>query len=91
MSDSATIGHNSDVPKKDVSAMRLKSFIECVERLEAEKAALAADIREVYGEAKSTGFDPKIMRQVVKLRKMDTADREEWETILQVYLDAVGF
>lgn len=87
IAETPTVGHNSE---KSVSALRLKSFIERVERLEEEKAALGADIREVYGEAKSVGFDPKIMRQVVKLRKMDTADREEWETILQVYCDAVG-
>lgn len=83
------VGHNSTT--KDISAARLKSFIERVERLEEEKKALGADIREVYSEAKSTGFDPRIMRQVVKLRKMDTADREEWETILQIYIDAVGY
>ena len=54
--------------KKDVSAARLKSFIQRIEKLEEEKTALGADIREVYGEAKSTGYDPKIMRQVIKLR-----------------------
>ncbi len=77
--------------KKDMSAQRLKSFIERIEKLEEEKTALGADIREVYGEAKSTGYDPKIMRKVIKLRKMDAADREEEESLLQVYLDAVGY
>jgi uncharacterized protein (UPF0335 family) len=76
---------------KGISAQRLKSFIERIERLEAEKKALGDDVREVYGEAKSSGFDPKIMRQVVKLRKMDANDRQEQESLLQVYLDAVGF
>ncbi len=76
---------------KGISAQRLKSFIERIERLEGERAALGADIREVYGEAKSTGYDPKIMRQVVKLRKMDASDRQEQESLLQVYLDAVGY
>jgi len=77
--------------KKDVSAQRLKSFIQRIERLEEEKAALGADVREVYSEAKSTGFDPKIMRQLIRLRKMDASDREEQESLLQVYLDAVGY
>lgn len=76
---------------KSVSAQRLKQFISRVERLEDEKKNLGADIREVYSEAKSAGFDVKIMRQVVKLRKMDKADREEQEALLQVYLDAVGY
>lgn len=73
-----------------VSAQRLKSFIQRIERLEEERKALGADLREVYSEAKSGGFDTKIIRQVVKLRKMDKADRQEQEALLQVYLDAVG-
>jgi len=73
-----------------ISAQRLKSFIQRIERLEEEKSALGADIREVYSEAKSGGFDAKIMRQVVKIRKMDKSDREEQESLLQVYLEAVG-
>ena len=73
-----------------IAADRLKSFIERVERLEEEKAALTADIREVYGEAKATGFDTKIMRQVVKLRKMDSNDRQEQEELLDLYKRAVG-
>jgi uncharacterized protein (UPF0335 family) len=73
-----------------ISAQRLKSFIQRIERLEEEKSALGADIREVYSEAKSGGFDAKIMRQVVKIRKMDKTDREEQESLLQVYLEAVG-
>lgn len=75
---------------KGISAQRLTSFIQRIERLEEEKKALGADIREVYAEAKSTGFDPKIMRQVIKIRGMDTAERQEQEALLQVYLDAVG-
>ncbi len=68
----------------------LKSFIERIERLEEEKAALVADIREVYSEAKGTGFDVKIMRQVIRLRKMETADRQEQDAILDLYLSALG-
>ena len=68
----------------------LKSFIERIERLEEEKAALTADIREVYAEAKGQGFDTKIMRQVVRLRKLEQADRQEQEAILDLYLGALG-
>lgn len=76
--------------KSGFAKEHLKSFIERVERLEEEKAALAADIREVYSEAKGTGFDVKIMRQVVRLRKLDTADRQEQDAILDLYLSALG-
>ncbi len=73
-----------------VSGERLKSFIERIERLEEEKAALMEDIREVYGEAKAVGFDAKIMRKVVSLRRMDTDKRREEEEILDLYKVAVG-
>jgi uncharacterized protein (UPF0335 family) len=73
-----------------VSAQRLKSFIERIERLEEERKALGGDLREVYSEAKGAGFDTKIIRQVVKIRKLDKSDRQEQEALLQVYLDAVG-
>lgn len=86
----AGIGHNSGETTKGVSAQRLKSFVERIERLEEERKNLGADIREIYSEAKGGGFDAKIIRQVVKLRKMGKADREEQEALLQVYLDAVG-
>ncbi len=66
---------------------QLRSFIE---RLEEEKKALADDIREVYSEAKGTGFDTKIMRQVIRLRKMENADRQEQEAMLDLYLSALG-
>jgi uncharacterized protein (UPF0335 family) len=73
-----------------VSAERLRSFIERIERLEEERTALGADIREVYAEAKGTGFDTKIMRQIIKLRKMDQSDRQEQEHLLELYKRAVG-
>ena len=73
-----------------IAAQRLKSFIERIERLEEEKAALAADVREVYSEAKGEGFDAKIMRQIVRLRKMDNNDRQEQEAILDLYKAALG-
>ncbi|MEM7169078.1 MAG: DUF2312 domain-containing protein [Pseudomonadota bacterium] len=73
-----------------VGADRLRSFIERIERLEEEKAALTADLREVYAEAKGEGFDTKIMRQIVRLRKMDSNDRQEQEAILDLYKSALG-
>lgn len=73
-----------------VAQDRLKSFIDRIERLEDEKAELAADIREVYAEAKSAGFDVKTMRKVVRLRKMDEGDRREEELLLDTYLAALG-
>ncbi len=73
-----------------IAADQLRSFIERIERLEEEKAALAGDIREVYAEAKGNGFDTKIMRQVVRLRKMDSNDRSEQEELLDLYKAALG-
>jgi uncharacterized protein (UPF0335 family) len=69
---------------------QLRAFIERIERLEEEKANLLADIREVYAEAKATGFDPKIMRKVVSLRKMDVEKRQEEDFVLDTYLNALG-
>lgn len=71
------------------SADRLRSIVERIERLEEEKAALGADITEVYSEAKGAGFDAKVLRQIVRLRKMDQADRREQEEILDVYKRAL--
>ena len=73
-----------------IAAERLRSFIERIERLEEEKAALAADIREVYAEAKGDGFDVKTMRQIVRLRKLDSSDRAEQEALLDLYKAALG-
>lgn len=73
-----------------IGAERLRSFIERIERLEEEKAALTADIREVYAEAKGEGFDTKVMRQVIRLRKMDREDRQELEELLDLYKSALG-
>ena len=69
---------------------RLRSVIERIERREQEKQDLAADIREVYSEAKGFGFDPKIMRQVVRLRKLNDNDRRELEMVLDTYMHALG-
>jgi uncharacterized protein (UPF0335 family) len=75
---------------KNFAKDQLKALVERIERLEEEKAALTADIREVYSEAKGHGFDTKIMRQVVRLRRLDRADRQEQEAILDLYLAALG-
>ena len=74
----------------DAAQERLRSFIERIERLEEERSELSADIKEVYAEAKGTGFDPKIMRQVIRLRKMEENDRQEQEMLLDTYLIAMG-
>lgn len=81
-------GHNSK--PAGVAADRLKSFIERIERLEEEKKGIAGDIRDVYSEAKGTGFDTKTMRQIIKLRRMDSAERDEQEELLDVYKQALG-
>ncbi|MEX2643748.1 MAG: DUF2312 domain-containing protein [Acetobacterales bacterium] len=73
-----------------VAADRLRSFVERIERLEEERAALSADIREVYSEAKGTGFDGKVLRQVIRIRKLDQSDRQEQEELLDVYKRALG-
>ena len=73
-----------------IAAERLRQLIERIERLEDEKAALAADIREIYAEAKAVGFDSKVMRQIIKLRKMDTADQQELEALIDTYKHALG-
>tara|TARA_R110002124_G_scaffold129483_1_gene291019 strand:- start:330257 stop:330562 length:306 start_codon:yes stop_codon:yes gene_type:complete len=73
-----------------VTGAQLKSFIERIERLEEEKKALAEDIKEIYSEAKGSGFDGKAMRTLVKLRSMDSEKRREEEDILDVYKAAIG-
>lgn len=73
-----------------VAADRLRSFIERVERLEEDKQAIMADMKEVFAEAKGEGYDVKTLRQVIRLRKMDRADRQEQEALLDLYLSALG-
>ena len=69
---------------------QLKTVIERIERLEEDKAGVMADLKEVYAEAKGNGFDVKIIRKVVRLRKQDRAKRQEEEAILDLYLSAIG-
>ena len=79
-----------DQPARRFAKDQLKAFVERVERLEEEKKAIADDIRDVYGEAKVNGFDIKVLRTVVRLRKQDINERKEQEAILETYLHALG-
>jgi uncharacterized protein (UPF0335 family) len=81
---------NPMVATESVAADQLKAFIERIERLEEEKASLAGDIREVYGEAKGNGFDTKVIRKIVAMRKKDFAEWREEEAILDLYMQALG-
>ena len=76
--------------KSGFAAGQLRSLVERIERLEEEKKTLTSDIGEVYAEAKGQGFDTKIMRQVVRIRRLDKADRQEQEAVLDLYLSALG-
>lgn len=73
-----------------VSGKRLKAFVERIERLEEEKKGLADDIKDIYAEAKGTGFDTKTMRKIIRLRKMDAQKREEEDQLLELYKAAIG-
>ena len=73
-----------------IAGEQLKSLIERIERLEDEKRALGEDIKEVYAEAKGTGFDTKAMRSIIRLRKKDQAERQEEDAILDLYMAALG-
>jgi uncharacterized protein (UPF0335 family) len=80
----------SNANVSEISGNRLKSFIERVERLEEEKKAISEDIRDVYGEAKATGFDAKVMRKIVSLRKTNLEKRREEQELLDLYMSAIG-
>tara|TARA_B110000263_G_C14860152_1_gene308223 strand:+ start:17 stop:259 length:243 start_codon:yes stop_codon:yes gene_type:complete len=73
-----------------IARERLKSFIERIENLEEERSALTADIREIYSEAKGIGLDIKTLRQIVRLRKLDSSDRQQQEELLDLYKNALG-
>ena len=84
---------NQDSDAQDVGGVagaRLKSFIERIERLEEEKSAIASDIKDVYAEAKGTGFDTKTIRKIISLRKVDTEKRREADEMLDLYKSAIG-
>jgi uncharacterized protein (UPF0335 family) len=69
---------------------QLKAIVERIERLEEEKKSISDDIRDVFAEAKANGFDTKVLRQVIRIRKQDLAERQEQETVLDLYLHALG-
>lgn len=77
-------------PTEAVAADELRAFIERVERMEEEKSAIGSDIKEIFAEAKGRGFDPKILRMIVKIRKQDANERAEQEAILGLYMSAMG-
>lgn len=88
MSKQAGIGHNSGAA--ELSPERLKTIVARIEKLEEDKAGIAADIREIYAEAKGTGFNVKTIRQVVRLRKQREEQRREDEALLELYKAAIG-
>lgn len=73
-----------------IAGDRLRSFIERVERLEEEKRGIQADIKDIYAEAKGTGFDTKVMRQIVRIRRMESHQRQEMDALLDLYKSALG-
>jgi uncharacterized protein (UPF0335 family) len=75
---------------ESVAQDQLRAFVERIERMEEEKKAIADDIKEIYAEAKGNGFDTKVLRQVIRIRKQDRAERLEQEAILDLYLAALG-
>ncbi len=83
------IGHNSN-PKTTFAQGQLRSFVERIERLDEERRTIVADQKEVYAEAKANGFDTKVLRRVIALRKKDANERAEQETILETYMQALG-
>lgn len=79
-----------DIQSGGVAADRLRSLVERIERLEEERKALTSDIKDIYLEAKSAGFDPKVLRELIKIRKHEAAEVEEQETMLDIYRRALG-
>jgi uncharacterized protein (UPF0335 family) len=78
------------VDTDSVAQDQLRAFIERIERMEEEKKAISDDIKEIYAEAKGNGFDTKVLRQIVRIRKQDHAERMEQEALLELYLAALG-
>ncbi len=80
----------ADEKPTNVAGERLRSIVDRIERLEEERKALGSDIKDIYGEAKSAGFDVKVLRQLIRIRKQEPAEIEEQETLLDVYRRAIG-
>lgn len=87
-----TIGHNSEPesPATKFSKDQIRSIVERIERLEEEKKTISDDVKDVYLEAKGNGYDVKALRTIVRMRKMDANDRQEAETVLELYMQAMG-
>lgn len=85
----AVVGHNGE-SMDTAAANQMRSYIDRVERLEEEKAGIAGDIKDVFAEARGNGFDVKALRKIVALRKKDHAERQEEESILELYMQALG-
>ena len=81
---------DNHIPTDSVAADQLKAFVERIERLEEEKAGIANDIKDIYAEAKGTGFDTKAIRKIISLRKKDHSERQEEEAVLELYMQALG-
>ena len=90
MATSAALKEEDEAPATRFAKDQLKAIIERIERLEEEKKGIADDIRDVYSEAKATGYDSKIMRMIVRLRKMETHTRQEQDALLDTYRAALG-
>jgi uncharacterized protein (UPF0335 family) len=88
--ETAAAAAAAEQPVMKFGKEQLKAFVERVERLEEEKKAIADDIRDVYAEAKGSGFDAKALRAIVRLRKQDTDERREQQAILETYMHALG-
>jgi uncharacterized protein (UPF0335 family) len=86
----ATASAEKEQPSTRFAKDQLKAFVERIEKLEEEKKATSDDIRDVYAEAKGTGFDTKALRTIVRLRKLDTDERREQQEVLDTYLHALG-
>jgi uncharacterized protein (UPF0335 family) len=86
----AAAAARDDQPTQHIAKDHLKAFVERIERLEEEKKALSDDVRDVYAEAKATGFDTKALRAVVRLRQQDAEERREHEMVLETYMHALG-
>ena len=78
------------VSSDSVAQDQIRAFIERIERMEEEKKAIADDIKEIYAEAKGNGFDTKVLRQIVRIRKQDASERAEQEALLELYMTALG-
>jgi uncharacterized protein (UPF0335 family) len=85
-----TLEEADDAKVGGIAADRLRSIIERIERLEEERKALASDIKDIYSEAKSAGFDVKVIRAIIRIRKQEPAEVEEQESLLDVYRRALG-